>query len=130
MTKEEVLAINGLTAAQREAAERWFKLPFNKGKEFDGTTEEQVKTKLDEKIAAHEKLQAAKRKKAEEFGTLKEVVELVKTLCEGNINNEPIYKYKDILKIINAASEKKRAAINEIKELERQVKEKKQALGL
>lgn len=129
MNKEQVLAISGLTAAQREAAERWFKVPFNKGKEIEGTAT-QVKTFLNQKIAAHDKLQAAKAKKAEEFGTLNEVVELVKTLCKGTNYNKPMFTFKDILNIINAATEEKRAAINEIRELERQIKEKKQALGI
>ena len=30
MTREEVLAISGLTKEQKEAAERWFNTPFNK----------------------------------------------------------------------------------------------------
>lgn len=129
MNKEEVLAISGLTAAQREAAERWFKVPFNKGKEINGTAA-QVKTFLNKKIAAHDKLQAAKAKKAEQFGTLDEVTTLVKTLCKGNYYSKPMFSYKDVLNIINAATEEKRAAINEIRELERQIEEKKKALGL
>ena len=129
MNKEQVLAITGLTEAQRKAAERWFKVPFNNGKEIEGTAT-QVKSFLNEKIAAHDKLQAAKAKKAEEFGTLNEVVNLVNTLCKGNNYNRPMFKYKDILNIINAATEEKRAAINEIRELERQIKQKKQALGI
>ena len=129
MNKEQVLAISGLTAAQREAAERWFKVPFNKGKEIEGTAT-QVKTFLNEKIAAHTKLQAAKTKKAEEFGTLNEVVDLVKTLCKGTNHIRPMFSYKDVLNIINAATEEKRAAINEIRELERQIADKKRALGL
>lgn len=129
MNKEQVLAISGLTAAQKEAAERWFKVPFNKGKEIEGTAT-QVKQFLNRKIAAHDKLQAAKAKKAEKFGTLNEVVDLVKTLCKGNYYNKPMFSYKDILSIINEATEEKRAAINEIRELEKQIAEKKKALGI
>lgn len=129
MNKEQVLAISGLTAAQREAAERWFKVPFNAGKEIEGTAT-QVKQFLNQKIAAHDRMQAAKAKKAEEFGTLDEVTTLVKSLCKGTRNNKPMFSYKDILSIINDATEEKRAAINEIRELEKQIADKKKALGL
>lgn len=129
MNKEQVLAITGLTAAQREAAERWFKVPFNAGKEIEGTAT-QVKQFLNQKIAAHDRMQAAKAKKAEEFGTLDEVTTLVKSLCKGTRNNKPMFSYKDILSIINDATEEKRAAINEIRELEKQIADKKKALGL
>lgn len=129
MNKEQVLAISGLTAAQKEAAERWFKVPFNAGKEIEGTAT-QVKQFLNQKIAAHDRMQAAKAKKAEEFGTLDEVTTLVKSLCKGTRNNKPMFSYKDILSIINDATEEKRAAINEIRELEKQIADKKKALGL
>lgn len=130
MTKEEVLAISGLTAAQREAAERWFAVPFNKDKEFNGTTAAEVKKKLNEKIAAHDKLQAAKTKKAEEFGTLDEVTTLVKSLCKGTRQAKPMFSYKDILNIINTATEEKVTTANTITQQFAELKAKAEELGI
>lgn len=129
MNKEQVLAISGLTAAQREAAERWFAVPFNKGKEIAGTAA-QVKTFLNEKIAAHDKLQAAKTKKAEEFGTLDEVTTLVKSLCKGTRQAKPMFSYKDIMNIINAATEEKVTTANTIAQQFAELKAKADELGI
>lgn len=129
MNKEQVLAITGLTAAQREAAERWFKVPFNKGKEIEGTAT-QVKQFLNHKIAAHTKMQEAKAKKAEEFGTLDEVTALVKSLCKSTRQAKPMFSYKDIMNIINAATEEKVTTANTITQQFAELKAKAEELGI
>ena len=129
MNKEQVLAITGLTAAQRAAAERWFKVPFNAGKEIEGNAT-QVKQFLNEKVAAHTKLQENKAKKAEEFGTLDEVTALVKSLCKGTRQDKPMFTYKDIYKIIQDATNEKVEQTNEVKQQFAELQAKAAELGI
>lgn len=126
MTKDQVLSISSLTAAQREAAERWFKVPFNKGKQINGTQTE-VKAFLNSVIAKHHAMVQAKLRREKKNGTLNEVISKVKELCKGQ---GAAFTYKDILGIINAATEQRKAAIDEVRQLEANLKAKKAELGI
>ena len=129
MNKEQVLAINGLTQAQKEAAERWFKTPFNRGKEIEGNAT-QVKQFLNEKIAAHEKMQAAKAKREEENGTLEKVTALVKSLCQGTRQAKAMFTYNDIYNIIQDSTNEKVEQANQVKQQFAELQAKAAELGI
>lgn len=123
MTKEQVLSISSLTAEQREMAIRWFRAPANLEKEMEGSTETAIKEFLNKKIAD-------KKAKDEKNGSLSQVTTLVKSLCKGTRKAKAQYTYKDIIQIINSATEERMKQIEDVRELERQLKEKKAALGM
>jgi hypothetical protein len=129
MNKEQVLAINGLTQAQKEAAERWFATPFNKNKEMEGTAA-QVKQFLNQKIAAYQKNQERKTKKEEDFGTLDKVIELVKSLCHSTRQQKALFTYNEICEYIEAATDEKVRQANEINEQFAQLKAQAETLGI
>lgn len=126
MNKDQVLAISSLTTAQREAAERWFKVPFNREKEIKGTQSE-VKAFLNNVITKHNLLVKQKNKRIEKYGSLKEVVSKVNELCKGA---KSAFTFKEILNIIDSATKQKQAEIEEIRNMENELKERKKALGI
>ena len=125
MTREEVLAISGLTKEQKEAAERWFNTPFNKEKELNGN-EEEIKKFLDKRVKDYNRRLELKEKN----GTLEKVTALVKELCKGTRAHKALYTYNDIIDIINEATEEKKKQIEEIRDLERKLAAKKAELGM
>ena len=127
MTKEEVLAISGLTEEQKEAAKNWFKFPLNAKKPngIEGTIEE-----IKEYLTKNAKNYAHRQELKKKNGTLDEVTALVNELCKSTRKQKALYTYKDIINIINAATEEKKKQIEEIRDLERQLAAKKAELGL
>ena len=127
MTREEVLAISGLTEEQEKAAVRWFNTSFNKKKPngIEGTVEE-IKKFLNKNIKDFNHRQELKKKN----GTLDEVTALVNELCKSTRKQKALYTYKDIINIINAATEEKKKKIEQIRDLERELAAKKAELGL
>lgn len=127
MTKEEVLAISGLTEEQKMAAENWFLFPLNAKKPngIEGTIEE-IKAFLTKSAKNYAHRQELKKKN----GTLDEVTALVRELCKSTRKQKALYTYKDIINIINAATAEKKKKIEQIRDLERQLAAKKAELGL
>lgn len=127
MTKEEVLAISGLTEEQKLAAENWWKLPLNAQKPngIEGTIEE-IKAFLTKNAKNYAHRQELKKKN----GTLDEVTTLVKELCKSTRKEKALYTYNDIIDIINAATAEKKKKIEQIRDLERELAAKKAELGL
>lgn len=118
MTKEEVLKISGLTAEQKAAVERWYKAPFNKGKELEGTTTE-IKKKLSDVVTKFKKNQENKEKK----GTYTELKDLIDKLCKGTRQQKAMYTYNEVIEILNKATEEKQRALEQLEELKAQYNE-------
>lgn len=123
MTKDQVLSISTLTQEQREMAIKWFRAPANLKKEMKGSTANEIKEFLNQKIAE-------KKAKEEKKGSLSQVTALVKSLCKGTRQSKAQYTYNDIIDIINEATAARVKEIESIKELEAQLKERKAAIGM
>ena len=123
MTLDEVKAISGLSAEQKAAAERWYKMPTNKGKEMQGTNTA-IKEQLKKLVENYNKHQASKQKKNDSFGTLKMVTDVVKDL----VKEKHIFTYKQIVVALDIAADAAKKEQESIKELEAQLAAKKASL--
>ena len=123
MTLDEVKAISGLSAEQKAAAERWYKMPTNKGKEMQGTNTA-IKEQLKKLVDNYNKHKAAKEKKDDTFGTLKMVTDAVKDL----VKEKHIFTYKQIVQALEVAADAAKKEQESIKELEAQLAAKKASL--
>lgn len=123
MILEEVKAITGLTAEQKAAAERWYKMPTNRGKEMSGSNTA-IKEQLKKLVDNYNKHKAAKEKKDDSFGTLKMVTDAVKDL----VKEKHIFTYKQIVQALEVAADAAKKEQESIKELEAQLAAKKASL--
>lgn len=123
MTKDEVKAISGLSEAQLAAAERWYKMPTNRGKEMQGT-EAEIKKRLKKLVENYNANQQKKQKKFDSFGTLKMVTETVKDL----VVKKHLFTYKQIVSALESAASAANEEQESIKELEAQLAAKKASL--
>ena len=129
MTKEEVLAISGLTAKQKAQVERCFNAweRLHKVSAFEPmTTASQAKDFINAKLAAFEKAQKAKENRASKK-TSRDIQKLALTLCKGRNKALTFDELYDIIKDSVATKrrkelEKKRAALLEqVNEVESQM---------
>ena len=123
MILEEVKAITGLSEAQKAAAERWYKMPTNRGKEMEGSNTA-IKEQLKKLVDNYNKHKAAKEKKDDTFGTLKMVTDAVKDL----VKEKHIFTYKQIVQALEVAADAAKKEQESIKELEAQLAAKKASL--
>ena len=121
--KEQVLAVVGLTAAQRERAEAFFQAQerFHKAQVMPVNTNQEVKDYLNKMIENYDKRKERDRKKSEEEAANKTQLETVKELIKSGA--EYGFTFDDIINAVNEAmKERKNAAIRaKIAELEAQL---------
>lgn len=111
-TKEQVLAIKGLTAAQKERAIAYFTAQerFKKPLTMPCDNEAQVKDYINGLQANYDKRKAAeKRAKEKKAAKMEEVKEVVALLNDAKKYGYSISDVKDL--VMNAIREKKNAAI-------------------
>lgn len=123
MKLEEVKAISGLSEAQKTAAERWYKMPTNRGKEMEGTNTE-IKERLKKLVENYNANQQKKQKKVDSFGTLKLVTDTVKDL----VVKKHLFNYKQIVSALESAADAAKEEQLKIKRLEAELEEKKALL--
>ncbi len=122
-TKEQVLAVVGLTARQRERAEAFFQAQerFHKPLTMDVNTAQEVKEKLNAMIEAYDKRKAAearsKERKEAKKAEYDSLVELVKDATNYG------FTFEDVVQgIRNMIKERKNEEINaKIAELQAQL---------
>lgn len=119
MTEKEVLAIKGLTNAQKERAKAYFLMQRNlhRKKEMDGTPSE-IKEYLTQKVKEYEKRKENEKKRKEKKAQLKEeekrIIELFKTAKGVGLSTENIIEEFE-KKIKEKKNEKVLAKIAELK---------------
>ena len=123
MTLDEVKAITGLSEAQLAAAERWYKMPTNRGKQMQGT-EAEIKEQLKKLVDNYNKHKESKQKKDDTFGTLKMVTDVVQDL----VKEKKLFTYMQIVLALEVAADAAKAEQESIKELEAQLAAKKASL--
>lgn len=122
-TLEQVLAVRGLTAAQKERAKEWAKAQerFGKPTTFEVDTDQQVKDRLnqlqqqyDKRKAREEKVKAAKEAEKAENETIYSVIKEAKALG---------FSVNDIAGFVRSGIKEKRNAIlrEKIAELQAQL---------
>lgn len=128
MTKEEVLAISGLTKAQKDQVDRCFKAwnALHKPNAFESMSTQQAKDFINAKLAAFEKVKKAKENRVSKK-TSRDIQKLALTLCKGRNKALTFDELYDIIKDSVATKrrkelEKKRAALLEqVNEVESQM---------
>jgi hypothetical protein len=113
-TKEQVLAVAGLTQAQKDRAEAYFTLLERTGKPqvMNVNTNQEVKDYLNKMIENYQKRQAAKQRKAEREAAEADKIKTIKELIESGAAYG--FSFDDIVNAINdAMKERKNAAIRE-----------------
>lgn len=115
-TKEQVLAVAGLTQAQKDRAEAFFTLleRTSKGKPqvMKVNTNQEVKDYLNKMIENYQKRQAAKQRKVEREAAEADKIKTIKELIESGAAYG--FSFDDIVNAINdAMKERKNAAIRE-----------------
>lgn len=129
MTEKEVLAIKGLTNAQKERAKAYFLMQRNlhRKKEMDGTPSE-IKEYLTQKVKEYEKRKENEKKRKEKKAQLKEeekrIIELFKTAKGVGLSTESIIE--EIEKKIKEKKNEK--VLAKMAELEKQMAELKNKL--
>lgn len=123
MTLDEVKAITGLSAEQKAAAERWYKMPTNRGKQMEGSNTA-IKEQLKKLVENYNKHQASKQKKVDAFGTLKMVTDVVKDL----VVKKHLFNYKQIVSALELAADAAKEEQLAIKRLEAELEVKKASL--
>lgn len=129
MTEKEVLAIKGLTNAQKERAKAYFLMQRNlhRKKEMDGTPSE-IKEYLTQKVKEYEKRKENEKKRKEKKAQLKEeekrIIELFKTAKGVGLSTESIIE--EIEKKIKEKKNEK--VLAKMAELEKQMTELKNKL--
>lgn len=129
MTEKEVLAIKGLTNAQKERAKAFFTMQRNlhRKEEMDGTPSE-IKEYLTQKVKEYEKRKENEKKRKEKKAQLKEeekkIIELFKTAKGVGLSVETIVE-----EIEGKIKEKKNEKVlAKMAELEKQMAELKNKL--
>lgn len=128
MTKEEVLAISGLTKAQKDQVDRCFKAwkALHKPNAFESMSTQQAKDFINAKLTAFEKVKKAKENRVSKK-TSRDIQKLALTLCKGRNKALTFDELYDIIKDSVATKrrkelEKKRAALLEqVNEVESQM---------
>lgn len=122
-TKQEVLAIAGLTSEQKERAEAFFTAQerFHKPLEIQANTNQEVKQFLNQLIENYNKRKEREAKSKAKAAKKQQQVETIQALITDA--NEYGFTFDEIVEAINnAVKEKKNAAIRaKIAELEAQL---------